>query len=414
MTGFGASEMAAFYDRIDMPPGKRQDPNGLSTFTASQRLEYLTELVQRFVSRIPFENLSIHYTLSRSVATDIGALYKKMLVRPDEATSKELSAVTRDELPLGCGRGGYCMENNALFGTVLKSLDYKVMSVGARVYGGKQLEGFGHMINLVTIAHDGSNASGEDVYVVDVGFGANSATNPLKLPSRDDILDRGHGAVEQGLPGVDVRLAFDDPHEVDEARLYGDHSRVDYPPKLSSQPESSYLFSSLRPQPHCWILQSRRQDLSDAHWNCSYAFTTQQFMLQDYRIMNYYTSTNPKTFFTYQILCVRMLTLWDLHSGYNGIRDVLTEAKGREGAPDGKTVLERFRRPESHDELQLVGQVILNDKSMKVRVGNDNFDIVDQFKSEDERIAALRTHFGIFITDEGKRAIEGTAAAIAG
>lgn len=411
MTDFTADQVSAFYDRIGMPRRKRQHATSLSNNTASQRLEYLTELAQRFVSNIPFENLSIHYTFSRAVTTDMGALYKKMLGRPDDDTSKELSAVC-EALPLGCGRGGYCMENNALFGTILKALGYRVMSVGARVYGAGQLEGFGHMVNLVAIANDGPNPKDEDVYVIDVGFGANSATRPMKLPSEKQILDEGHGPVEQGLPGVDVRLVFDDPHEVDEARLQGNHSRVDSPLTMRLQPDSQTSFSSLRPQPRCWILQSRRQDVPDAHWTCSYAFTTQQFMPQDYRMMNYYTSTNPKTFFTYQILCVRMLSIWDLHADNNAVREELMKAKGREGAPDGRTVLSRFERPKSSDELQLVGQVILNDESLKIRVGNDNFDIIDQFRSEDERITALRRYFGIFITNEGKRAIEGTAAAI--
>lgn len=39
-------------------------------------------------------------------------------------------------------RGGYCMENNTFFGTVLRSLGFDVYAVGARVRGEKGWNGW--------------------------------------------------------------------------------------------------------------------------------------------------------------------------------------------------------------------------------------------------------------------------------
>lgn len=36
----------------------------------------------------------------------------------------------------GRGRGGYCMENNSFLGTVLRSMGFGVVSVGARICDG--------------------------------------------------------------------------------------------------------------------------------------------------------------------------------------------------------------------------------------------------------------------------------------
>jgi arylamine N-acetyltransferase len=75
-------------------------------------LAYLTALQRQQVGHVPFENLSLHYSPSRHVTTDPRALYEKIVVRR---------------------RGGYCMENNGFFGTVLRTLGFQLYSAGGRV-----------------------------------------------------------------------------------------------------------------------------------------------------------------------------------------------------------------------------------------------------------------------------------------
>lgn len=75
-------------------------------------LDFLTQIQQHVLATIPFENLSIHYSPHHTISLDPAALYTKVVER---------------------GHGGYCMELNCFFLTVLRSLGFEVYSVGARV-----------------------------------------------------------------------------------------------------------------------------------------------------------------------------------------------------------------------------------------------------------------------------------------
>lgn len=75
---------------------------------------FLEVLQRHHLAAVPFENLSLHYSVHRSISIDTQGVFNK-IAQP------------------GSGRGGYCMENNTLFGAVLQSLGYSVTSVGGRV-----------------------------------------------------------------------------------------------------------------------------------------------------------------------------------------------------------------------------------------------------------------------------------------
>jgi len=77
-------------------------------------LAYLSALQKYQLARVPFENLELHYSKERHISLDPTDLFDK-IVAPRN------------------GRGGYCMENNALFGLVLRSLGFEVIPTGARV-----------------------------------------------------------------------------------------------------------------------------------------------------------------------------------------------------------------------------------------------------------------------------------------
>lgn len=79
---------------------------------ASDPLQLLTELQAHQLARVPFESLTLHYSKHRVISLDLPDLYEKVVVE---------------------GKGGYCMELNALFGAILKSLKYTVVSVGAKI-----------------------------------------------------------------------------------------------------------------------------------------------------------------------------------------------------------------------------------------------------------------------------------------
>jgi arylamine N-acetyltransferase len=117
---FTESQIEAYFDRLKFPKDQRiYDVNSLS---ASDALAYLTKLQRYHHVEVPFENLSIHYSQQRGVSTNVDALFKKIVLTP--------------------GRGGYCMENNCLFGTLMRCLGYRVYSAGARVCEGSTYSGW--------------------------------------------------------------------------------------------------------------------------------------------------------------------------------------------------------------------------------------------------------------------------------
>lgn len=125
------------------------------------------------VMSIPFENLSIH--CGEKIVMDLEAIFDKVVNH---------------------SRGGWCLENNLLFGWVLQKMGYNSTILGSRVFN-SSLNDFGavesHLINKVVI--DGK------AYITDVSFGVSSQLwEPLELVSGKDqiqpagvfrLLDKG-------------------------------------------------------------------------------------------------------------------------------------------------------------------------------------------------------------------------------
>jgi arylamine N-acetyltransferase len=80
---------------------------------ASQNpLACLTAVQHLHMARVPFESLSLHYSRHRLLSLDPEDLFSKIV---------------------GTGRGGYCMEVNAFFACILRTLGFTLYSVGGRV-----------------------------------------------------------------------------------------------------------------------------------------------------------------------------------------------------------------------------------------------------------------------------------------
>lgn len=75
-------------------------------------LEYLQTLMVRHATRIPFENISLHYSPTRRLSLEVPDLFDKIVTR---------------------SRGGYCMELNAFFAALLRTLGYDLYTIGGRV-----------------------------------------------------------------------------------------------------------------------------------------------------------------------------------------------------------------------------------------------------------------------------------------
>ena len=130
-----------------MPEHKRiYDIQGLSN---DDKLNFLELLQKHQLCKVPWENLTQHYSWHKVINVKPKHLFRKIVRQP--------------------GRGGYCMEANFFFHTVLLSLGFDVYMCGSRIYkpAKKGYGGWTHVVNLVTIAGV--------KYLLDGGFGGKVA-----------------------------------------------------------------------------------------------------------------------------------------------------------------------------------------------------------------------------------------------
>jgi arylamine N-acetyltransferase len=119
-------QLAQYVHRINGP----NSPHTLETLEAeiaADPLAALATLQKKQLAGIPWGNIAMHYSTHKTLSLEPDALFTKIVER---------------------GLGGYCMENNSFFATVLGSLGYDLYITGARVsnmveMNGKHPEGFG-------------------------------------------------------------------------------------------------------------------------------------------------------------------------------------------------------------------------------------------------------------------------------
>jgi N-hydroxyarylamine O-acetyltransferase len=132
----------------------------------------LASLILAHVTAIPFENLDP--LLGRPVRLDLASLQDKLLSK---------------------GRGGYCFEHNTLFAHVLREIGFEVTPLAARVVMNRSPDAAlprTHMLLLVEVD--------DEPMIVDVGFGGQTMTGPIKLES----------GLEQATPHEPFRMESHD------------------------------------------------------------------------------------------------------------------------------------------------------------------------------------------------------------
>ncbi|KAL2792940.1 hypothetical protein BJX66DRAFT_234110 [Aspergillus keveii] len=131
-------------------------------------------------------------------------------------------------------------------------------------------------------------------------------------------------------------------------------------------------------EPKLWIYQYRNAPEND--WNSFYSFAELEFFQHDFEVLNWWTSA--KTLHRWTVLVVRFLR-------------------------EGENV--QFSRNLSlplNDDVAIVGKVMLVNHLIKVNLGGKT-SIVHSFDSEEGRLEALEKYFGISLTQEEKRSIQG-------
>lgn len=133
-----------------------------------------------------------------------------------------------------------------------------------------------------------------------------------------------------------------------------------------------------------WIYQYRID--SQADWMPTYCFTETELLPSDIPEMNYSPWLSRTIHFTQQVICVRFTT--DKEEDEPGLasQDAISEG-------------------------DIDGTLIIDDNKMKWRRHGKNT-LQLEFKSEDERVEALRKYWGIELDIEDRQAILGTVAAV--
>lgn len=210
----GKMDLAQYFKRIGFT-GPLEGPD-LATLKLIHKLHVMS---------IPFENLSIH--CGEKNIMDLEVIFDKIVNN---------------------GRGGWCLENNFLFGWVLQKMGYNNTILGSRVFNSSSND-FGphesHLINKVVI--DGK------AYIADVSFGVSCQIwEPLELVSGKDQIQAA---------GV-FRL-------LDKGNMWVLEKTGRKPEVLNSTFANSRLVNKKLTNPiYCFTLEPRDQDnfIKTCHW----------------------------------------------------------------------------------------------------------------------------------------------------
>ncbi|GAB1312330.1 N-terminal acetyltransferase [Madurella fahalii] len=233
---FSREQVEAYMGRINIPAEERRYSVG--SLSPKEALEYLALLQRHHLVSVPFENLDLHYSQHHSISLNKLTLFRKIVQTP--------------------GRGGYCLENNGIFGTLLRSLGFQAYYVAGRVNAGVDYHAWGHLLNLVVI--------GGDKFLVDVGFGPNNPVKPLKLDKSS--------LITESIAPASLRLSYKN------------------------------IQANTQADQRLWVLEHRIN--SDSEFEELYCFTETEYLPRDLDAMNWHVSTYPKSWFTQQVICSRM------------------------------------------------------------------------------------------------------------
>ncbi|KAF2666033.1 cysteine proteinase [Microthyrium microscopicum] len=272
-------------------------------------VETLTSLQLHHQGTIPWGDVALHYSKTKTVSLEPDALFQKLVIRK---------------------LGGYCMEVNTFLATVLHSVGVKLYRTGGRISNavephGRDPEGFSgfeHMVILATL-------NGK-IYHVDVGFANHGPIGPIPLED---------GAMVAGVPGIQVRLV----RKIIKGSVSGQ--------KL-------------------WVLETK--DATSNAWKNAYCFGEQEFLPQDFVSMNYRTMTDPTSWFTYTLIMARVF-LKEGANGEKEAEGTLTlvgdTVTQRIGAGESKVVVKCESEQDRVDALKKYFGIVLNQEGVKGIVG---------------------------------------------
>lgn len=119
---YSTAQLHAYFSLIALPSTFLSSPilaKPLLARTSEHGLPFLSALMRHHMATIPYENLSLHYSPNPST--------------PSPDATLDVQQIYSLIVEGGMGRGGHCLQMNGMFGTVLRSLGFDVMSTAARI-----------------------------------------------------------------------------------------------------------------------------------------------------------------------------------------------------------------------------------------------------------------------------------------
>lgn len=236
---FTQEQLRLFLDYIDFPACYRDLPPSP---------EVLTALHIHVISKLPYENLGLHYNPEHYINLDPQYLFQKVVLN-------------------NRGRGGFCMEGAILYNHILRVMGFDAYTAGARTRPRTEgvprgnYPGWAHIVNIITFP-DGAR------YHSDVAFGGDGPTLPMPLTE---------GFVHANLGTQEIRLARE------------------WLPDQVRRVEGSKQ----------WIYQYRNS--AAAGWNSFYAFGEGEFLLPDWGVVNHWVCTHEDSNQVQRLLIVSFL-----------------------------------------------------------------------------------------------------------
>jgi arylamine N-acetyltransferase len=240
------------------------------------------------------------------------------------------------------------------------------------------------MVNLVTIANT--------KYHVDIGFGGGGPPFPLPLSDPNPETNTRFTASPQlSFPCLPTQSSSTSSNAPNPARSKHTTIRLIHR-TLRDEPSATRPSD---PAQALWVYEMRVAGSEE--WTPRYAFTETEFLPSDFEVMNHYTSTSSKIWFTKKIVCVRYLL-----DGDDGDLAKLEEGEEDKGKEDEEGV-----------EKGIVGQIMLDGNVVKRRIGEES-EVLEELRSEEERVRALERWFGIVLSQEEREGIRGMVTELKG
>lgn len=242
---FSEEQLSLFLEYIELPEHLR---HYRYSSNPDKDIHFLSQLHVHTISKIPYENLWLHYNPTHTNS-----------IKPQDTFN---NVVVNNR-----GRGGYCFQLSIFFNHMLRSLGFpaylSACRIRYRVDGIPQgdYSGWVHLVNLVTLSNGAK-------WSLDVGFGGDGSTAPVPLVHNQPQTNLGSQEIRLWRDWIPTQL-----HRTEETKL--------------------------------WIYQYRNS--SEQEWNAFYAFSETEAMEADFKNLNWYTGSHPESFQSYTCIIVHFL-----------------------------------------------------------------------------------------------------------